>query len=84
MENRLKPPISLNDIKAKLTKVSVTHEPKDEADIAATQLLLQIYTQDDGFHCPRCGVVITKPEEAVYHLAEEINKTLDALGKQPI
>ncbi|GAI83195.1 unnamed protein product, partial [marine sediment metagenome] len=36
-----------------------------------------------GFHCPRCGVVITDPEKAIYHLAEEINKALDHLGKRP-
>lgn len=84
MEQPKKPPTNLADIKAKPPRVSVTHEPKDEGDIAATQLLLQIYTQDDGFHCPRCPFTTSNPEEAVYHLAEEINKTLDALGKQPI
>ena len=81
MDNRLKPPTSLDAFKGKPPRVSVTHDPQDEADIAATQLLLQLYTQDDGFHCPQCGVIITSPEQAIYHLAEEINKTLDALLK---
>ncbi len=81
MENREKPPTSLADFKGKPPRVSVTREPKDEADVVITKAFLQQYTQDDGFHCPACGVVIKNPEQAVYHLAEEINKALDHLGR---
>lgn len=81
MEKRDSAPKKLTDFKGKLPRVSVSHDSGDEADLVATQSLLQHYTQDDGFHCPVCGVVIKKPEEAVYHLAEEINKSLDALGR---
>lgn len=75
------PPTDLTDFKGKLPRVYVTREPKDEADVLATKALLQQYTQDDGFHCPICGVVIKNPEEAVNHLAEEINTALDKLAK---
>jgi len=81
MENRPTPPTKLTDFKGKPPSVEVTTEANDEADIAATKGFLERYTQPDGFHCPRCGVVITNPEEAVYHLAEEINKALAHLGK---
>ncbi len=82
MENRSKPPTSLADFKGKPPRVEVTREPKDEADVAATNSMLQLYTDKDGFHCPRCGVVITNREDAVYHLAEEINKSLELLDKR--
>ncbi|MBA7693497.1 hypothetical protein ES703_102080 [subsurface metagenome] len=82
MEQPPKTPTSIADFKGKPPRVEVTREPKDEADILATKSLIEQYTQDDGFHCPACGVVINNPEKAVYHLAEEINKALDNLGKQ--
>jgi len=72
----------LADFKAKPASIEVTRDCKDEADISATKGFLELYTQQDGFHCPRCGVVITKPEEAVYHLAEEMNKALAHLAKR--
>jgi len=81
MEQKKPEPTSLRDFKAKPTRVEVTRDSKDEADIAATKAMLDRYTQPDGFHCPRCGVVITDIEEAVNHLAEEINKALDHLGR---
>jgi len=76
-----KPPTRLADFKGKPPRVEVTNQPKDDADIQATQGLIELYTQPDGFHCPRCGVVIKNAEEAVYHLAEEINASLALLGK---
>ncbi len=79
MDNRGKEPKSLADFKSKPPRVTVTRQPEDEGDILATKALIEQYTQPDGFHCPRCGVVIKNPEEAVYHLAEEINKALDHL-----
>lgn len=82
MENREPAPPELTDFKGKPPRVEVTREPKDEADVLATKALLEQYTKPDGFHCPACGVVITNPEEAVYHLAEEINKALERLGKR--
>ena len=71
MENRVKPPTSMDDFKGKPPRVSASKEGIDEADLEATRAMLQQYTQDDGFHCPRCGVVIVVPEEAIYHLAKE-------------
>ncbi len=81
MENHPQRPTRLADFKGKPPKVRVTKHPKDEADIAATKVFMDLYTQDDGFHCPSCGVVITDGDKAVAHLAEEINKALDHLGK---
>ncbi|MBA7690158.1 hypothetical protein ES703_98682 [subsurface metagenome] len=84
MEQPKKRPTKLDDFKAQHLSVSVSTNPKDEADAAATKSLLEYYTQEDGFHCPRCGAVITNPDEAVYHLAEEINKSLAMLGKEAV
>jgi len=81
MEQKPIPPVKITDFKGKPARVEATRDCKDEADIAATKGFLELYTQPDGFHCPRCGVVITNPEDAVYHLAEEINKALDHLTK---
>ena len=83
MKNHSRPPTSLTDFKGKPPRVEVTRESIDDADRAATIGMLERYTQPDGFHCPRCGEVITDPEEAVYHLADEINQALDRLGGQP-
>jgi len=80
MNEKAKPPTKLTDFKGKPVSVEATRDCKDEADIAATRGLLELYTQQDGFHCPRCGEVITNPEDAVNHLAEEINKALARLG----
>jgi len=80
MEQKDKPEPKLTDFKGKPLSVEATRACKDEADIAATKGLLELYTQDDGFHCPRCGEVITNPEDAVNHMAEEINKALALLG----
>lgn len=73
--------MSLTDFKGKPIRVTPTRNPKDPADLEATRALLLAYSDKDGFHCPRCGVVIKNPEEAVYHLGEEINKALDHLAK---
>ncbi|GAH69017.1 unnamed protein product [marine sediment metagenome] len=81
MEKRPRPPTKITDFKGKALRIEVSREPKDEADVAATKAFLELYTQDDGFHCPRCGVVITNPEEAVYHLADEMNKALAHISK---
>ncbi|MBA7664240.1 hypothetical protein ES703_72297 [subsurface metagenome] len=81
MEKGHQPPTGLADFKGKPPRIEVTREPKDEADVLATKALIQQYTQDDGFHCPACGLVYKNPEEAVYHLAEEMNKALDYLSR---
>ena len=81
MENRTKPPLSFKDLKSEPPRVEVTREPQNEADIIATRNLVELYTQPDGFHCPKCGVVFTTPDDAVYHLAEEINKALAHLSE---
>ena len=82
MENRPRPPTSITDFKAKLPRVRFTREPKDEADIIATKALIEQYSDQDGFHCPRCELVIKDIEEAIKHLGEEINKTLEWLGNR--
>jgi len=74
-------PKSLADFKGNPPRVEFTREPKDEADISATRALIEQYTQEDGFHCPRCEVVIKDVEQAIIHLGEEINKTLAWLGR---
>ncbi len=81
MENRPTPPTRLSDFKGKPPRVEVSKEPKDEADIIATDALIERYTQPDGWHCPRCGVVLKDRDEIVEHLAEEINKALDHLRR---
>ena len=81
MQSQRPTPVSLSDFKSKPPRVTVTRQPTDEGDIEATKALLNLYTKPDGFHCPKCGVVITSPEEALYHLADEINKSLDQLPR---
>jgi predicted RNA-binding Zn-ribbon protein involved in translation (DUF1610 family) len=82
----MKPPdirrVKLTDFEGHSPRVSVTRTPNDPADVDATNMLIQQYTQADGFHCPVCGVVIKDREEVVSHLAEEINKTMERLGKR--
>jgi len=83
MENRQKAPTRLADFKTNPPRVEVTKVPKDDADVAITNALIERYTQPDGFHCPRCGEIFTNAEKAVEHMADEINKALDLIGKQP-
>lgn len=82
MQHRVKPPTSMADFKSKPPRVSVTRTPKDEGDLIATNALIQQYTQEDGWHCPICGVVIKDRDQIVDHLAEEINKTMEWLGSR--
>jgi len=72
----------MKDFKGNAPRVRITKHPKDEADVASTKILMDLYTQEDGFHCPRCGVVINDGDKAVAHLGEEINKALATLGKK--
>jgi uncharacterized C2H2 Zn-finger protein len=57
-------------------RVQVIPYQEGAPDAAATLQLLQIYHQDDGFHCPRCKVVFEDPNVFVEHLAEEINDAM--------
>lgn len=72
-------PRSVADITANPPRVNVSQGSGHEADAAATKALLDAYTKEDGFHCPRCGVVITNPEKAIEHLADEINQAFASL-----
>lgn len=54
---------------------------KESPDVTATMLLLQVYTDEKGFHCPKCGIIIPAMEQAVEHMAKEINTGLDSLAK---
>lgn len=71
----------LTDFKGKPPRVEVTRHPKDPADTLTTKAMISQYTQEDGFHCPACHAIIKDPEQAVYHLAEEINKAMEKLGR---
>ena len=82
MENRANRPTSLADFKGKLPFVTVTRQPDDPGDLEATRSLIQLYTHEDGFHCPRCPFITSDPDEAVNHLAEEINKALEGLARR--
>lgn len=53
----------------------------DSPDKQATIALLKGYTDDNGFHCPKCGETITDPNEAVQHLANELNKSLAQMSR---
>ena len=81
MVNPPKRPVRLTDFKGKPPRVEVSRESKDEADYAATKGLIDRYTQPDGWHCPRCNIIITNQDEIVEHLAYEINKALDHLAR---
>lgn len=72
-------PRSIADIKTSPPRVNVSRGSGDEADAAATKALLDACTKEDGFHCPRCGVVITNPDKAIEHLADEINQAFASL-----
>jgi len=76
--------MKLTDFKGKPLRVSPTTTPSDPGDLEATQSLILSYTDQDGFHCPKCHATITNPTEAVYHLAGEINKALEQLGKKEV
>jgi len=76
------PTHKLTDFKGKAPRVEVTRQPKDPADVLTTKALIRQYTQEDGFHCPACKAIIKDPEQAVYHLADEINKAMEKLGRQ--
>jgi hypothetical protein len=77
---RREPP-GLRDFKAKHIQVSVTKAPDDPADTEATRFLLESYSDSTGFHCPVCKATITDIEEAIHHIAEEINKAMTSLDK---
>ena len=68
--------------KGSIPRIEASTESPDEADRIATQGLLELYTQPDGFHCPRCDFTTSKPDEAVSHLAEEMNKALAHLSRE--
>ncbi|KKN21792.1 hypothetical protein LCGC14_0921720 [marine sediment metagenome] len=82
-EKKPKKPKRLADFKGNPPGVQVVKHAKDQADVLATKVLMDLYSDKDGFHCPRCGVTITDGDKAVIHLAEEINEGLARLGKKP-
>jgi len=80
MEPQAKKPIKLTDFEGKPLRVTPTRKPKDPGDLEATRSLIQAYSDKDGFHCPKCGITITNPDEAVIHLGEEINKSIEQIS----
>lgn len=65
----------------RMPAVEVTRGDRDSADDLATRRLLEQYMDETGFHCPKCGITLTNRDDAVEHLAGEINKSLKALGE---
>jgi len=80
-EKKPKKPKRLADFKGNPPSVQAVKKANDQADVLATKVLMDLYSDEDGFHCPRCGVTITDGDKAVIHLAEEINKALASLGR---
>jgi len=75
MENRGTPggsPLGVRAVKAN----------QDHPDTAGTRLLLDAYSDKDGFHCPWCEATIMDEEEAVQHLGDEINKAFAEYSKR--
>lgn len=64
---------------ARPPRVSITREGASDADQVATKSILEAYSDIDGFHCPRCSATITNVEEAISHIADEINSALSEL-----
>jgi len=58
-----------------------TSDQQTQSDTQATQLLLDFYRQDDGWHCPRCQQVFIDPTAFAQHLQEEIRKSWAALSE---
>ena len=54
--------------------VKAVKADENHPDAAATRLLFEAYSNAGGFHCPWCQATITDEQEAVKHLAMEINK----------
>jgi hypothetical protein len=79
MTEKREPPL-LSDFLPKQTFVTLQRQGGNEADAAATKSLIETFTDKDGFHCPRCKATITNPEEAVEHLAMEINKAMQEMS----
>lgn len=61
------------------TQVKLLPHRPGTPDGNATVALLQAYSDDNGFHCPRCGATITNPNYAIEHLAQEINASFAKL-----
>ena len=74
-------PKKLSDFKGHAPIIEVTKHPKDPADTLATKVFMDLYSDENGFTCPRCGLVITDGDKAVIHLAEEMNKALASLSR---
>lgn len=62
-------------------RVKLVRHDAGTPDANATIALLQAYSDDTGFHCPKCGQTITNPNYAIEHLAKEINASFDNLEK---
>jgi len=65
-------------------RVRPTTAPDNPGDLDATRALIEFYSDQDGFHCPRCHAVIQDITEAVYHLGDEINQAFAQLGKKEV
>jgi hypothetical protein len=84
MTNNQPPPNKPQPSVNKPIRVTPTYNTQNTADLEATRGLIAMYTDKDGFHCPKCGMTTTDPQEAVLHLAEEINSALDVISQRTI
>ena len=62
--------------------LTLTHDQTNQPDAQATKMLMDAYHQDDGWHCPRCDLVTTNPDEFAQHLIDEFAAGMANLAKQ--
>jgi len=77
------PPTDFMPAPAHLPRVTATRGSKSEDDILATQMLLDAYQSKDGWKCPRCPYITTDADDFIFHLADEINKSIASLANLP-
>jgi hypothetical protein len=59
-----------------LNELKLTHDHKNKQDAEATKALLDFYQQHDGWHCPRCDLITTNPDDFAEHIIHELKKAI--------
>ena len=75
------PPMGRTGKPIHIPLVAVTTSPKDEADRAATESIINQCLREGVYFCPRCDYETQNPETFVWHMADEINKSLAKLNE---